>query len=73
MMQSRLILIFILYFFLIEAGKLRTWRGPVEFFDGSAPSSRYSMGICVAGGNLYVFGGSGNGGELFLGIFPADS
>ncbi len=47
---------------LTETAKQRTWRGPTHFFDGSAPSSRYGHGFCLAGGNLYVFGGSGNGG-----------
>ncbi len=48
---------------LAETAKQRTWRGPTHFFDGSAPSSRYGHGFCLAGGNLYVFGGSGNGGS----------
>ncbi len=46
---------------LCEASKLRSWLGPTNFAQGTAPSRRYGHGFAEVDGSFYVFGGFGTG------------
>ncbi len=46
---------------LCEASKLRSWLGPTNFAQGTAPSKRYGHGFAEIDGSFYVFGGFGTG------------
>ena len=50
---------------LCQASKLRSWRGPTNFVQGTAPSKRYGHGFAEIEGEFYVFGGFSTGQLLF--------
>jgi hypothetical protein len=63
------IVLFLFSFFpLKDAGKNRAWIGP-ELFISGAPSSRQALGIATTGDALYVFGGQGTKGKIFIHAF----
>ena len=41
----------------VESSKQRSWLGPSQFFEGTAPSQRWLHGFVMANSTLYIFGG----------------
>ena len=48
---------------MVEGAKLRTWLGPIRFFEGVLPIARSGHGVSsTEDGRVFIFGGFGNKG-----------